>query len=121
MYADTIKIVLYSLLAVAYALNIIFTLLITRKNSGYKKLKKESDYIATTLPDTISYLESIFPNGNGNFKCDAVLQYFENFCLKNGIKFEKEKFIDIINTFVNLMNNKKETHNDTRGNSSTSN
>lgn len=108
MTTETIKIVLYSLLAIAAALNVIFTFILKRKNSGYKALKKESDYITETLPKTIDYLEAIFPNGNGIFKLDSVLQLFENYCLKNGIKFEKEKFTKIINLLVDLMNNKKE-------------
>lgn len=108
MTTETIKIVLYSLLAIASALNIIFTFILKRKNSGYKALKKESDYITENLPKTIDYLEAIFPNGNGMFKLDSVLQLFENYCLKNGIKFEKERFTKIINTLVDLMNNKKE-------------
>lgn len=100
-----------------YIISIIVSAIISRikvKNANKEVTKSNSifDFVTSDVIDKIICIESIFPNGNGIFKLDDILGFIENYCLKNNIVFDKEKFACVVNKFVELLNNKKEIKND---------
>ena len=100
-----------------YIISIIVTAIIGKikvKNANNEIVKSDSifDFVTSDVIDKIICIESIFPNGNGIFKLDDILGFIENYCLKNKINYDKEKFASVVNKFVELLNNKKETKND---------
>ena len=82
-----------------------------KTSNNLTSTEKIFDYIVNELPNTIKYMEEIFPSKNGIFKLDTVLSYIEIYCLKNNIEYNREKYTDIANILVSLLNYNKNKEN----------
>ena len=90
---------------------IFYKIKLNKTSNNLTSTEKIFDYIVNELPNTIKYMEEIFPSKNGIFKLDTVLSYIEIYCLKNNIEYNREKYTDIANILVSLLNYNKNKEN----------